>query len=257
MQQGLIVPTPVDLALAAALVLGSAALLWLRRVALARGLLISAARCGVQLLAVGYLLNAVFGLDSAWAVLALLGAMMAVAAQTVTSRMPDTGLGLLWQVGAALACGTVLTLFFATTVVLAVEPWFAPRYLIPLFGMLLGNSLNGATLAAERIDAEVRRRAPQIETLLCLGASSREAGAETARAALTAALLPTVTAMALPGMMTGQILSGTEPTVAVRYQLLIWLLIATSVTVSAVLLVSLRLRHHFTAAHQLRRPRRS
>ncbi len=263
MQQGLIVPTPVDLALAAALVLGSAALLWLRRVALARGLLISAARCGVQLLAVGYLLNAVFGLDSAWAVLALLGAMMAVAAQTVTSRMPDTGLGLLWQVGAALACGTVLTLFFATTVVLAVEPWFAPRYLIPLFGMLLGNSLNGATLAAERIDAEVRRRAPQIETLLCLGASSREAGAETARAALTAALLPTVNAMAvagvvaLPGMMTGQILSGTEPTVAVRYQLLIWLLIATSVTVSAVLLVSLRLRHHFTAAHQLRRPRRS
>ncbi len=259
MQHDLIVPSPGDLAIAAALVIASGALLWAKGVELARPLLVSALRCGLQLLAVGYVLGAVFELDSAWAVGALLVLMGALATQTVASRVPGGGRGIPWHVAAALASGTALTLFFAVIVVLAVEPWYSPRYIIPLFGMLLGNSLNGATLAAERLDSEVSRRAEQIETLLCLGASAREAGAEAARAALKAALLPTVNAMAvagvvaLPGMMTGQILSGTAPTIAVRYQLLIWFMIATSVTVSAVLLVRLRMRRHFTAAHQLRR----
>jgi putative ABC transport system permease protein len=95
------------------------------------------------------------------------------------------------------------------------------------------------------------------ERLALLGASSRQAGAGPARAALTSALLPAVNSMAvagvvaLPGTMTGQILSGTSPLVAVRYQILIWLLIAGATVVTASLLVRLRLRWHFSSAHQL------
>jgi putative ABC transport system permease protein len=255
----LIVPSALSLGIASLFVLASVALLRLQKVRLWSDLLVSAVRCGLQLFAVGFVLEAVFAWRTIPAILGLLGVMLLIAAWTVGSRIRRRGPWLRFQVGLALLAGSSLALLVGAQAALRVDPWYDPRYLVPLFGMLLGNTLNAATLAVDRLDGEIDARRDRIETLLSLGASSRQAGAGPARAALTSALLPAVNSMAvagvvaLPGTMTGQILSGTSPLVAVRYQILIWLLIAGATVVTASLLVRLRLRWHFSPAHQLLR----
>ena len=136
------------------------------------------------------------------------------------------------------------------------SPWYDPRYLIPLAGMIIGNSMNGASLAAERLASEMRERREEIETALSLGASGRQASEPAVRNAFRAALMPTINTMAamgivsLPGMMTGQILSGTEPMVAVRYQIAIMCAITGSVAITAFLIVLQGYRHYFNKAQQ-------
>jgi len=135
---------------------------------------------------------------------------------------------------------------FICLLVVGYSPWYDPRYLIPLAGMIIGNSMNGASLAAERLTAEMRERHDELETALCLGATARQAAEPALRTAYRAALIPTMNTMAatgivaLPGMMTGQILSGTEPMLAVRYQIAIMCAITAS-SITAFYLCRLRL----------------
>src|SRR5205085_2514432 len=101
--------------------------------------------------------------------------------------------------------------------VIRVHPWYDPQYLIPLFGMIIGNAMNGAAIAAERLGSEMESRRLEVEAYLALGASPSRASREPARRALAAALIPAVNGLmvvglvALPGMMTGQILAGSSP----------------------------------------------
>ncbi len=102
--------------------------------------------------------------------------------------------------------------------------------------MIIGNAMNGATLGAERFRSELVHRKGEVETLLALGFDSRRASAGARKNAITAALLPTLNSMmvvglvSLPGMMTGQILSGTSPLVAIRYQIVVMIMISSAVT---------------------------
>ena len=153
-------------------------------------------------------------------------------------------------------CGGATFVFCG--LVVRYSPWYDPRYLIPLAGMIIGNSMNGASLAAERLAAEIRERREEVETAICLGATARQASTTAVRLAFSAALMPTMNTMAamgivsIPGMMTGQILSGTEPIIAVRYQIAIMCAITGAVAITSYLIVLLGYRHYFTAAHQLR-----
>ena len=119
--------------------------------------------------------------------------------------------------------------------------------------------MNAAALAAERLASEIEARAGEIEELLALGATPHQASADAARAALRAALIPTVNAMltvglvSLPGMMTGQIIAGAEPTAAARYQIVVMFMLAAATTASAVILGALLRRRFFTSAWQLQR----
>jgi len=123
--------------------------------------------------------------------------------------------------------------------------------------MIIGNSMTGASLAAERLASEMKERRDEIETALCLGASSRTAAFDLVRSAFRAALIPSINSMAamgivfLPGMMTGQILSGTEPMIAVKYQIAIMCAITGSVAVTSLLILIQGRRAYFTGAHQL------
>jgi putative ABC transport system permease protein len=123
--------------------------------------------------------------------------------------------------------------------------------------MIIGNSMNGASLAAERLASEIEDRREEIETAICLGATARQASETAVRNAFRAALIPTVNTMAamgivsLPGMMTGQILSGTEPIIAVRYQIAIMCAITGAVAITAYLIIILGYKQYFTDAHQL------
>src|SRR5947199_10091967 len=124
--------------------------------------------------------------------------------------------------------------------------------------MILGNAMTGAALAVERLSSEIRARRLQIEAALSLGATSRQAADAAVRAAVKAALVPTINAMMvvgivqLPGMMTGQILGGAAPEQAVRYQMVVMYMLAAAVALTSATATLLAYRASFTPAHQLR-----
>lgn len=250
--------TLADLALVYGLILLVAALARLRGIGQERDLLWSSLRMVVQLLAVGYILHFVFALESAAPVLLILAVMTAFSVQAVADRVKQRMPRFYRIVGSSMlvGCGAA-TLFFCNAVI-GLDPWYDPRYLIPLAGMIIGNSMTGAALAAERLAAEMRERREEIETALCFGATARAASREAVRSAYRAALIPSINAMAamgivfLPGMMTGQILSGTEPITAVKYQIAIMCVITGSVAITSFLLLLQGYRAYFTPAHQFR-----
>jgi putative ABC transport system permease protein len=223
-----------------------------------RALLWASLRMVAQLVAVGFLLRLVFAVRSPLLTLMILLSMVAFALQIIGGRIKSRLRGLHRMIGIALlfGCGSV-TAYFCLLVV-GPSPWYDPRYLVPLASMILGNSMNGATLALERYLSELRDRRDEIEVALCLGASAATAAAPALRQAFRAALIPVTNSMAaaglvtLPGMMTGQILSGTDPLIAVRYQIAIMCAIVAGVAACSLLLLFQCRRACFTDFHQFR-----
>ena len=177
----------------------------------------------VQLLLIGYLLTYIFSSESALLVLAVLLVMVFssswIALRTVKAQRKT----LFFYALLAILVGGGLTLILISQGVLDLDPWYAPQYLIPLAGMIFANSMNSVSLAGERIQAEM----------------SRGVSYEVARKiALQAALIPVVNSLfavglvSLPGMMTGQILSGISPLIAVRYQIMVMCMIFSSSIIS-------------------------
>jgi putative ABC transport system permease protein len=120
---------------------------------------------------------------------------------------------------------------FAVTVVIEPDPWYAPRYILPILGMMLGNALSGTSLVLDSMTQGALRERVAIEGRIALGETRFEAMHDVLRRSLVTGLMPILTAMAatgivsLPGMMTGQILAGIEPIAAAKYQVMIMLLI--------------------------------
>jgi putative ABC transport system permease protein len=139
-----------------------------------------------------------------------------------------------------------------------VEPWYQPQYLIPLLGMLLGNTMSGVALALDNLTRDAWTARGRIEARLILGETWDTAIAGIRRDALRAGLIPIVNAMAtaglvsLPGMMTGQILAGSPPLEAAKYQLLIMFLISAGTGLGSVLAVWLGSRRLFDERERLR-----
>ncbi len=165
-----------------------------------------------QLLLVGYVLTFVFTTDRPIVVLAVFALMMGVAAWIAMRPIEQKGPKRYLIVLAALGGNGLLMLALVTQVVLDLPRWFEPRFTVPLAGMIFANTMNTVSLAAERYESERRHH---------------ERRATARNAALEAALIPQINALlavglvSLPGMMTGQILSGVEPMVAVRYQIMV------------------------------------
>lgn len=256
--QGVINLTLMNISFAYGLILLASALACLLRVGESRQMLWASVRMGLQLLAVGYLLDAVFSINSPLLVVFVLVVMAGFSLQVMGSRVRRKMPGFYRVMGSSIfiGCGSVTFLF--CSLVVGYAPWYDPRYLIPLAGMIIGNSMNGASLAAERLASEIAERREEIETTICLGGTARQSSETAVRNAFRAALIPTINTMAamgivaLPGMMTGQILSGTVPAVAVRYQIAIMCAIAGAVAITAYLILLQGYRNYFTAAHQLR-----
>lgn len=248
----------LDLALVYVLILLAAGLARLQGGGQGREMLWASLRMGGQLLAVGYVLHLVFSLRTPAPVLLILLVMVGFSVQAVAARVKDRMPRFYRIVGSSILIGCCGATFFFCHLVIGLSPWYDPRYLIPLAGMIIGNSMTGASLAAERLAAEMRERRDEIETALCLGAPARTAVREAVCSAFRAALIPSVNAMAamgivfLPGMMTGQILSGTDPVIAVKYQIAIMCVITGSVAVTSFLILLQGYRAYFTPAHQLR-----
>ena len=229
--------------------------LW-RRTGLETDIVIAVIRSAIQLTAIGYVIQAIFDEDSLWLVFLLIAVMTLFGAFTARQRARAVP-GAFWPllVGLAVAGFATLGLVVALGIF---EP--TARYLVPVGGMVIGNSMTGAAVALNRLGDEMTDRAREIEATLALGATATIAAAPSLRRSLrsgTIALIDSTKTTGLiffPGTMVGMLLAGAEPTDAVRLQLvLLWLLLG-SVALSALISTTLAYRNFFTQAHQLREP---
>jgi len=184
----------------------------------------------VQLLVVGYFLTFLFNAENVWIILTVLSVMLLVSSwiSLRTLKIHRKALYPLSLISIFIGGGSVL--FMITQGVLGLEPWYEPRYLVPLAGMIFSSSMNSISLAAERVEAEMSRGEPY----------------KKARSiALRASLIPIVNALfgvglvSLPGMMTGQILSGVSPLIAVRYQIMVMCMLFSASGISAAIFLAL------------------
>jgi len=170
------------------------------------------ARMLVQLLGVGYVLTTIFETDEPLVIMAVITLMIGASAWIALRPLAKRGIRLYLVTLSALAANGLVMLAIVTQLVLDLPRFFEPRFVVPLAGMVFANAMNTVSLAAERFEAERGR-----------GATYRDGR----RVALDAALIPQVNALfavglvSLPGMMTGQILSGVDPLIAVRYQIMV------------------------------------
>lgn len=255
-----IVLHPLELTAAAVLLLVNAALSLRFGLGLEVRLVVAAARMVVQLLAVGLVIKVLFGLASPyWTGLMALVMVMA-AGWEVRARQERRFKGL-WSYGlgifSMMAASGLVTLL-ALAVILRPEPWYEPRYAIPLLGMVLGNTMTGVSLAIDTLVATVSRERVAIEARLALGADRDTAFRPFLARAVRTGLIPILNAMAaaglvsLPGMMTGQILAGADPLEAVKYQILIMFLIAGATGLGVFFSVAAAVRRLSDSRHRLR-----
>lgn len=249
-----------DLGLAAGLVLLLAIMSWRLHLGVERRVLIAAARSTVQLVLLGLVLKVLFELESLPWIGALALFMLVAAGWEVMARQKRRYRGL-WGMGIgtlSMFLSSFSVTLLALLVIIRVEPWYQPQYLIPLLGLMLGNTMNGIAIALDNLTRHAWEGRGRIEARLLLGADWSTAIAEIRRDSLRSGLIPIVNAMgaagivSLPGIMTGQILAGSPPMEAAKYQLLIMFLISAGTGLGSVAAVWIGSRRLFDERHRLR-----
>lgn len=220
--------------------------------------LTAAVRMTLQLVAAGYLLELVFNLQNVFITLTLFLFMQMFAMATILSRAKlNINPRLKKVVISSMFLGTTLPLAYFLVVVIAADPWYEPRFFIPIAGMIVGNSMTGISLAVERLSKSFLSNRLQIEEALMLGATPQMAVGDYLSETFNAAIIPTINSMLgmgivfLPGMMTGQILAGVSPLSAIKYQIVIMMGILGSVALTVFLIVRLGYRAYFNERSQL------
>ena len=222
-------------------------------------ILIATTRMTVQLTLMGYVLMFVFNNPSWWLTSFMILIMISFAIYNSIKRVKVNMSKELQRIIAfSMIFGALLTATFFILIVLNVRPWFNPQYFIPISGMIIGNSMTGIALGANKLCNDMEDKRVEIENSLMLGASTVAATKEIVNNAFDSAILPTMNNMltmgivSLPGMMTGQILSGTFPLTAIKYQIGIMLAILGSTAITTVLFVTLGYRTFFTTDNRLK-----
>jgi putative ABC transport system permease protein len=254
-------PTLIGMLWATGLMAAAIALASWQQLGLSKLLAIATLRTIVQLLGVGFFLAIVFATRNALIILAVLLGMTTIAAIVARNRIDRELPRLLKWVWLAIFLSALLTMSYVCLLVIHLDPWYDPRYLIPLTGIVLGNAMTAASIAGERLVSALRNNRSEIETHLSLGATPSQAVQAYRQEAIKAGLIPTINAMmvvglvTLPGIITGQILAGADPLTAAIYQILIMFMLAIA-TLIATLIVTYGIRQQFfTPAMQLIEPR--
>ena len=195
-----------------------------------RNAIYAVSRMLVQLLMIGYFLLYIFETDSAWIVMTVLTIMVLVASWIGLRTVRHKQLPLYPKALLSLALGGSITLILVTQGVLNLTPWYSPNYFIPLAGMIFANAMNSVSLAADRLEAEI----------------DRNISFDQARnIAFRASLIPITNSLfavglvSIPGMMTGQILSGISPLIAARYQIMVMCMVFGAAGISSACFLAL------------------
>jgi putative ABC transport system permease protein len=246
----------VEVAAALGLVAIAVAISLWQRMRLEGDIAIAVARSFVQLTAVGFVIQLVFDADSILLVIALVAGMAVFGAFTARGRAPAVPHAFAPLLIALALAGTATLVLLVALGIFRPEP----RYLVPLGGMVVGNSMTAAAVALGRLGDEVTGSWREIEATLALGATATQAVRPIVRRSLRSGVTPlidstkTTGVIFFPGIMVGLLVAGAAPLDAVRLQLIILYMLLGSVAIASVTAVVLAQRSFFTAAHQLREP---
>ncbi|MBU5270446.1 ABC transporter permease [Clostridium cochlearium] len=221
-------------------------------------ILISTFRMTIQLILTGYILIYIFDNASPVFTILVICIMETFAIYNIFNRSTiKLSKSLKKAICISMIFGTLTSLFYFLFIVIGISPWYNPRYFIPIAGMLIGNSMTGISLGVSRLIDSMNSQKHLVESALMLGATPKMASKQIVDNAFDTAILPTINSMVgmgivfLPGMMTGQILSGTSPVTAIGYQVAIMLGVLGSVSLSVILFVNLGYKTFFNEENQL------
>jgi len=252
--------TTFDLAFASMLVVLLGALALRLQLGLSQQLGIAAIRTTLQLLLIGFVLKSLFAASHWYWVLLLSLLMLAIAGREVVARQKYQLRGW-WGFGVGTSSMFVSTFVITSLVLILIignKPWYKPQYAIPLLGMMLGNTMTGIALGMNLLSQAAVQQRQVIEGRLMLGQTWQQAVHDITRDAMRTGMIPIINSMAaagvvsLPGMMTGQILAGNPPLVAVQYQILIMFMITAGTGFGTILAVRLTAARLFDERHRLR-----
>lgn len=233
--------TPLGLSVTLIFVLLAGAASTALHLGLGKDLLIGTVRTVAQLYLMAFVLRTVFALRDWYLVLGVFTVMILFAAQVVKGRVKEKQLRLFWPTFVSMLLSYMTVSAVVVGVVVQAKPWYDPMYFIPIGGMVIGNSVSAIAVATERLLTDLRRRRAEVELLLCLGADASQASADIFRGAVRSGMIPSITSMMgvgivwIPGMMTGQLLAGSDPLVAVEYQIVVMLMLVGSTAIGSVL----------------------
>ncbi|XP_057438395.1 protein ALUMINUM SENSITIVE 3 [Lotus japonicus] len=216
-------------------------------------MVVAVIRAFIQLSIIGFVLQFIFNQDNAgWILLAYLF-MVSVAGYTAGQRAKHVPRGK-YVAGVSILTGTAVTMFLL--VLLSVFP-FTPRYIIPIAGMMVGNSMTVTGVTMKRLRDDIKTQTNLVETALALGATPRQATHQQVKRALIIALSPvvdntkTVGLISLPGAMTGLIMGGASPLEAIQLQIVVMNMMIGAATMSSMMATYLCWPAFFTKAYQL------
>ncbi|MDD2586771.1 MAG: iron export ABC transporter permease subunit FetB [Syntrophomonadaceae bacterium] len=241
----------LQLAFSVLLVLITGLISALLKLGLLKSLIWGTIRAFVQLTLIGYVLTYIFALNNLIVIAMVILFMCFVASREATRRVKNVPhhTGILSFL--SLSASTFVVGLIVVIVIISPQPWYSPQVVIPIFGMLLGNSMNAIALSLDRMYSEVHSHIDEVEQLLCFGATPWESVLNYIKNAVAAGMTPTINSLmvvglvSLPGMMTGQILAGMNPQSAVRYQFIVMVMIAASVAIGCLLIVGLSYKKMF------------
>ena len=250
----------IDLGLSALLLVALSGTSMLLSLGLEKKILLFGCRMTAQLLLIGLVLRYLFEHASGVLVLLMATVMLLAAGREVQARQKRKVRGFRgYLIGSsAMFVSSFSIAYLAMTVIIQVEPWYTPQYAIPLLGMLLGNTMTGVALSVDTLSSRLYEGRNSVEQRLMLGQSWQEASSDIRRDAMRSGMMPIINSMAaaglisLPGMMTGQILGGTPPVEAVKYQILIMFLIAGGTGFGVIWAIWMTGHHLFDHRHRLR-----
>lgn len=246
------------LAVAMAMAAAAAGVSGLMRMGIGRSLLWSTCRALLQLCAMGFVIGFVIRADNPWLVFATIGVMLVAAVQITLSRAKGVPKGLAGPVLLSLTITMLLMITLVTELVVRPHPWYAPQLVVPLTGMLLGNTVSALAVGLSRFYESMDERRDEIDTLLALGATAWEAARPSIVSSIRLGLLPTMATLAscgivtIPGMMAGQVIAGGDPLEAAKYQFVVFAAIAALTLVADGLIMAMTYRTCFTADDQFR-----
>jgi putative ABC transport system permease protein len=230
----------------------------LRGIKREKEIIISSIRMTLQLVLVGYLLVYVFDNPSPWVTIGIIVIMEAFAVFTIIRKFKhQMSWALKTVVAFSMTSGTLVCLFYFLLVVVRVSPWYEPRYFIPIAGMIIGNSMTGISLGTSYLIEGMTVKRHLVEEALILGATPKKASKDIIDSSFDSAILPTINSMVgmgivfLPGMMTGQIISGISPLTAIAYQIAIMLGILGAVALTVMIMLQMGYRTFFNRQDQL------
>ena len=229
-----------------------------RKISREKEIIIASIRMTLQLILVGYILVYLFNNIHPVSTVLVIAIMEVFAIFNIYKRTKAKLSKAIKRIIAfSMLTGTLSSLTYFLLVVIRISPWYDPRYFIPIAGMLIGNSMTGISLGVSRLVDGMNSERHLVESALMLGATPKMAARQIMDRAFDAAILPTINSMVgmgivfLPGMMTGQILSGISPVTAIEYQIAIMLGIMGSVALTVILFVQLGYKTFFNEQKQL------